>query len=101
MNTRIKFKYDSKKLEDATYGMSKQTFRVNGKDVRLFVHFKDLFFEIMDLDGNVIEKGGNTKNRAVLLRQAKRALTAMGCMFGDETRNRSEKENQSKSVGSV
>lgn len=96
MNTRIKFKYDTKKLKDATFGMSKQTFRVDGKDVRLFVHFKDLFFEIVDLDGNVIEKGGKTKNRAVLLKQAKRALTTMGCIFGDEKRNRSgETEGQS------
>lgn len=97
MNTRIKFKYDTKKLEDATYGFSKQVFRVNGKEVRLFVHFKEFYFEVIDNDEKVIEKGGQTKNRAVLLRQAKRALVNLGVIFGDETRNRENKAGQEES----
>lgn len=88
MATRIKFVYDTNKLADATYGTSRQSFTVNGKEVRLFVHFKDFYFEVVDNDGNAIAKGGNTKNRAVLLRQAKRELQKLGCDFGTETRNR-------------
>lgn len=88
MNTRIKFHYDTDKMKDASYGTSRQSFLINGKEVRLFVHFKDFYFEVIDNDGNALAKGGKTKNRAVLLRQAKRALVKLGCTFSNETRDR-------------
>lgn len=93
MATRIKFVYDTDKLADATIGTSRQTFTVNGKDVRLLVNFKDFYFEVVDNEGNAIAKGGKTKNRAVLLRQAKRELQRLGCDFGTETRNRKTKKD--------
>jgi len=88
MQTRIKFQYDTKKLADATYGTSRQSFNIDGEQVRLFVHFKDFYFEVIKNDGTAIAKGGNTRNRAVLLRQAKRTLVKLGYEFSNETRNR-------------
>lgn len=89
MNTRIRFKYDTKDVKTATYGTSKQTFRVNGTDVQLFVHFKDKYFEIYNVkDQSLVVKGGETKSRTVLLQKARQALIDLGCDFNTEKRNR-------------
>lgn len=95
---RIRFKYDTKKLADATYGTSRQSFNLNGEDVRLFVHFKDFYYEVIRNDGTAVATGGNTKNRAVLLRQAKNALVKLGCKFDEETRDRNGSNSTSTSV---
>lgn len=102
MATRIKFDYDTDKMVNATYGTSKQQFPINGKLYRLFVHFKDFYFEVVDNEGNAIAKGGNTKNRAVLLRQAKRELQKLGCEFAKETRDRetNSQENSDRQIES-
>ncbi len=93
MSVRIKFEYNTDKMKDADYGMSRQKFTDNkGQQVRLFVHFKEFYFEIVDDEGNALVKGGKTKNRAVLLRQAKKALVNLGCTFKKELRHRERKE---------
>jgi hypothetical protein len=94
MVTRIKFRYDDgskdRNRHNADIAVSKKTFKVDGKDVYLYLNFKDFTFEFLDLDGNIIHKGGNTKNRAVLLRQAKAELRKRGCRFGKEKRTKKE-----------
>jgi len=49
-------------------------------------------FEIVNaVEGTIISEGGNTKNLAVLKKQAKRALKAIGVEFDEETRNKNHK----------
>jgi len=82
MHTRIKYNFEG------SIGISRQSFRVNGQDLRIVVNSQDFTFEIVDNSGSVIKTGGNTKNYNVLLRQAKRALTELGYDFAVETRDR-------------
>lgn len=93
MQTRIRFTYDEdpkQKRQNATTGRSRQKFKLNdGTEVVLFLHFKEFYFELIDNEGNVVSKGGNTKNSAVLLKQAKAELESKGCQFGDEVRKKS------------
>ena len=96
MGTRIKFIYDGNtknKMKDAKTGVNRQPlFIKNNKEVDLYIDFTDFYFEILEKDGSLITKGGKTKNRAVLLRQAKRALVKLGCTFKKELRHRERKE---------
>ena len=82
MNTRIKYEYVG------PIGISRQTFNVNGREVKLVIDKDEFSFKIVDNDGYSLLEGGNTNNYNVLLRQAKRALTKMGCKFNEENRNR-------------
>ena len=72
MHTRIKYTYNG------PVGTSKQVFHVNGVDVIVMLYTDDFYFEIVNSDGAVLMKGGNTKNVAVLKKQAKRALIKLG-----------------------
>ena len=114
MNTRIRFRYDNedqgkgKDRTNSAFAESRQLFRLNGKDVKLFIDLKNFYFELVEVTtGNVVHKGGKTKNTAVLLRQAKRALKELGCEFAKEKRNRNSNEsiesqtNQESSVTAV
>jgi hypothetical protein len=81
MSTRIRYV----KEEDCL--VSKQYFRIGDKEYKV-VLFENLFkFSIMDSSGLVILTDGNTKNKAVLRIQAKRALEEMGYKFEDERRS--------------
>lgn len=82
MGTRIKYNFEG------PIGISRQVFRVNGKELRIVINREDFNFEIVDSEGLAVAEGGNTKNYNVLLRQAKRALEKMGYEFNVETRNR-------------
>jgi len=82
MHTRIKYNFDG------PIGISRQSFKVEGQDLRIVVNRDDFYFEIVDTEGNSVKKGCNTKNYAVLLRQAKRALAKLGYEFGVEKRDR-------------
>lgn len=82
MHTRIKYDYSG------PVGISKQVFRHNGLDLRVVINVEEFYFEIVTNDGQPVVKGGNTKNVAVLKRQAKRALVKYGYEFGSETRNK-------------
>jgi len=82
MYTRIKYEFNG------PIGISRQSFRIKGKDVRIVINKDDFYFELVDVNGDVVVKGGNTKNYAVLLRQAKRTLGKLGCKFDTETRDR-------------
>jgi len=82
MRTRIKYNFEG------PVGISRQSFRVNGQDLRIVVNRDNYTFEIVDLQGSPVLKGGDTKNYAVLLRQAKRALVNLGCDFAAEKRDR-------------
>jgi hypothetical protein len=82
MHTRIKYEFNG------PIGISRQSFKIKGKDVRIVVNKNDFYFELVDNKGDVIVKGGKTKNYAVLLRQAKRALGKLGHKFDTETRDR-------------
>lgn len=98
MITRIKFRYDDgsegKNRNNAEIAISKQSFKVDGQSIYLYLNFKEFCFEFLDLEGKTVFKGGNTGNRAVLLRQAKRELKKRGCRFGKEKRNRTNSENE-------
>lgn len=82
MQTRIKYEFTG------SIGISRQSFKVNGQDLRIVINKDEFYFEIADVSGNIIAKGGKTKNYAVLLRQAKRALGKLGYEFGVEKRDR-------------
>lgn len=83
MHTRIKYDYNG------PVGFSKQRFRLNGRDLSVIIYIDEFRFEVVDSsDGTVVTKGGNTKNVAVLKKQAKRALNRLGYEFSAETRNR-------------
>lgn len=82
MGTRIKYNFEG------PIGISRQSFHVNGRDLRIVINKEDFNFEIVDNEGMAVVEGGNTKNYNVLLRQAKRALTKLGYEFNVESRNR-------------
>ncbi len=82
MHKRIKYDFNG------SIGISRQSFRVDGEDLRIVINKDDFYFEIVDSEGSPLLKGGNTKNYNVLLRQAKRALGKLGYIFGIETRDR-------------
>lgn len=82
MYTRIKYEFNG------SIGISRQTFKLNGQDLRIVVDKDAFYFEIIDNVGNSLVKGGKTKNYAVLLRQAKRALNKLGYEFDVERRDR-------------
>lgn len=96
MSTRIKFLYDNNpkiSMSEATYGVARKNFYdKDNRQLTLFIHFKDFYFEIMDKEANIIKKGGKTMNRAVLLRQAKRELVKLGCDFKQEVRHRADQQ---------
>ena len=97
MQTRIRFKYDDgskgKTRHNSTIATSRQMFNVDGKEVQIFMHLKEFYFEFIDKDGNIVHKGGNASNTAVLLRQVKRELVKRGCEFGNETRSKETNDN--------
>ena len=82
MSFRIKYKYEG------PIGISRQSFKVNGEDLRIVINKDDFKFEIVDKEGTAKVSGGNTQNYHVLLRQAKRALAKLGFEFNTESRNR-------------
>lgn len=82
MSFRIKYKYEG------PIGISRQSFKVNGEDLRIVINKDDYKFQIVDKDGLAKVEGGNTQNYNVLLRQAKRALEKLGYQFKSESRNR-------------
>lgn len=82
MSFRIKYKYEG------SVGISRQTFKVGGEDLRIVINKDDFKFQIVDREGLAKVEGGNTKNYNVLLRQAKRALEKLGYEFKTESRNR-------------
>lgn len=98
MQTRIRFIYDGeaqgngKTRHNAAFAESRQVFKLGDKHVKLYLDLKNFYYEVVDIQNNTpVVKGGNTKNTAVLLKQAKRALKKLGCEFDNETR---VKENQ-------
>lgn len=97
MSTRIKYNFEG------PIGISRQSFNIDGKDVRIVINKDDFNFEIVDNEGQALVEGGNTKNYNVLLRQAKRALTKLGYDFNVETRNRNygviRKEETTDTIG--
>ncbi len=83
MTSRIRYDFDQH------IGVSRSTYGTrSGENVRIVVDTQGFKFEIVNTRNEVIVAGGNTKNYIVLLRQAKRALIALGCMFENEERNR-------------
>lgn len=80
MRLRIRYEYEG------PIGISRQTFNVKGQDVRVVIHVEEFYFELVNSQGEALVSGGNTKNIAVLKRQAKRALKKLGYEFGDEDR---------------
>jgi len=82
---QIRIRYDF----DGAIGVSRQTYgTTSGDNVRVVIDKQNFKFEIVNSDGKAIVSGGNTKNYIVLLRQAKRALEALGCGFQTEERDR-------------
>ena len=94
MHTRIKYLYEG--AGDNVMAMSKQNFMLNGRELTIYLYINDFKFEIVDANGAVVTKGGNTKNVAVLKKQAKRALARLGYEFGAETRNRGNNETENQ-----
>lgn len=89
MQTRIKYNFD----ETGVLGESRQIFKVNGREVKVYLLMDNLKYQIRDNStGDVLKEGGNTKNRAVLLKQAKKGLSDLGFNFGEEKRNRGNNE---------
>lgn len=83
MHTRIKYNFEG------SIGISRQTYgTTSGENVRIVVDKENFTFEIVNPDGKAIVQGGKTKNYAVLLRQAKRALVSLGYDFSLEERDR-------------
>lgn len=100
MGVRVKFEYDGPNAETSSVGISKKTFRIDGKEVRLYVYFKEMYFELREVySKEVVLKGGQTKNRTVLLRQAKRVLERSGNFFKKENRNREVSVEESSNKG--
>jgi hypothetical protein len=96
MKTRIKFIYDDgskgKNRHNSDIAISKETFKVDGQHIYLFLNLKDMYFEFLDTDGKPIYRGGNTTNSEILLKQAKDELKKRGCRFATETRTKVEDE---------
>jgi len=83
MTSRIRYDFDQ------NIGISRLTYGTrSGENVRVVVDTQNFKFEIVNVRNEVIVAGGNTKNYIVLLRQAKRALVALGCLFENEERDR-------------
>lgn len=90
MHTRIKYNYEG----DGLYA-SRQVFNVNEKDCIVMLDYNNFKFEIIDIKTKeCVVSGGKTKNKAVLKRQAKRALKKLGFEFNVETRKRTEDNGQ-------
>ena len=90
---RIKYEYDG------LIGISRQIFRINGIETKVYLDTENFKFEIVDIEGELISSGGKTKkgNLEVLKRQAKRALEELGVEFEDEKRKpRKGKVDESK-----
>jgi hypothetical protein len=86
MQSRIRYEYSD---ELPGVGVSKQRFVINGKHHLVVLNTEEMYFEIQDLEGNVIHKGGDDiTNLHVLKRHVKRALMRHGCVFKTEERNR-------------
>lgn len=83
MHMRIRYDFDGH------IGISRQTYgTASGENVRVVIDRENFKFEIVNHDGKAIVSGGNTKNYIVLLRQAKKALVALGYGFSVEERDR-------------
>jgi hypothetical protein len=82
MQMRIRYDFDG------PIGVSRNTYGTANGNVRVVVDKDNFKFEIVDHDGKAVVTGGNTKNYIVLLRQAKKALIALGYGFNKEDRNR-------------
>lgn len=83
MHMRIRYDFDGH------IGISRQTYgTASGENVRVVIDRENFKFEIVNHDGKAIVSGGNTKNYIVLLRQAKKALVALGYGFSTEERDR-------------
>ena len=82
MQMRIRYDFDG------PIGVSRNTYGTTNGNVRVVVDKTNFKFEIVDSDGKAVVSGGNTKNYIVLLRQAKKALIALGYGFSYEERNR-------------
>jgi hypothetical protein len=107
MNTRIRFIYDGesqgkgKTRNNSSFAESRQLFKVGDKHVKLYLDLKNFYYEIVDVASNtLIKKGGNTKNVAVLLKQAKRGLKELGCTFDNETRKKEEVQQETETTQS-
>lgn len=86
MHTRIKYENQG----DGLYS-SRQLFAVNDKECIVMLDYNNFKFEIIDIKTKeCVVLGGKTKNKAVLKRQAKRALKKLGYEFNAETRKKSE-----------
>ena len=97
MIKRIKYDYMG------LIGLSRQTFKVNGIDIRVYLDTENFKFELVSEDGIAVFKGGNSKrgNLHVLKRQVKKALEDFGVEFETEQRNvkprrASEQKNKAK-----
>jgi hypothetical protein len=83
MQMRIRYDFEG------PIGVSRTTYgTASGENVRVVIDKDNFKFEIVNHDGKAIVQGGKTKNYIVLLRQAKRALIALGAGFDTEDRNR-------------
>jgi len=96
MKTRMKFVYDDgskgKNRHNSDIAISKETYKVDGQQVYVFLNLKEMYFEFLDTEGKPIFRGGNTKNSEILLQQAKDELKKRGCRFATETRIKFEDE---------
>lgn len=86
MQSRIRYEY-SKELPGV--GVSKQRFVIDSKHHIVLIHTNEMYFEVQDLEGTVVFKGGDgITNLHVLKRHVKRALMRLGCVFKTEERDR-------------
>lgn len=89
MNRRIRYN----KVTDDTL-VSRRTFSTNtGREVVVELNLGDKKYKVRDATTQeVIVIGGSTTNLAVLKIQAKRGLKQLGVQFGNETRNRNDRD---------
>jgi len=80
MSSRIKYDF----IENI--GISRRTYKIGKKHLRIVLDRANFTFEIVDIDGVAVVSGGDTINYIVLMRQAKRALIKLGYSFKKETR---------------
>lgn len=84
-----------KNRNNSDIAISKQSFQVDGEHIYLYLNFKEMYFEFVNVDGKTVFRGGKATNRMVLMRQGKAELKKRGCSFGKETRDKSNKDERS------
>lgn len=91
MSTRIRY---VKTSEDGVLNSMRSFETAKGK-YKVTLNLNNMSFKIWNVDIEETHEGGNTKNLAVLKRQAKRKLKELGVDFDIETRDNTSRINNS------